>query len=89
MVLELNPDNLEIHALVSKFFAKENMWDEVSSIRRLMKDSKMKEVFGYTVLDVNGKLHAFLMGDNDNNFVVLPVHVGIGCLTRLLAANTP
>ncbi|KAK8670342.1 hypothetical protein V6N13_105097 [Hibiscus sabdariffa] len=31
MVLELNPDNLEIHALVSKFFAKENMWDGVSS----------------------------------------------------------
>ncbi|KAK9028985.1 hypothetical protein V6N11_026115 [Hibiscus sabdariffa] len=71
MVLELNLDNLEIHTLVSKFFAKENMWDEVSSVRKLMKDSKKKKVFGYTVMDVNRKLHALLMGDNDNNFVVL------------------
>ncbi|KAK8494147.1 hypothetical protein V6N12_032980 [Hibiscus sabdariffa] len=73
MVLELNPDNLEIHALVSKFFAKENMWDEVSYVRKLMKDSKKMKVFGYIVLDVNRKLHVFLMGDNDNNFVVLLV----------------
>ncbi|KAK8986729.1 hypothetical protein V6N11_010278 [Hibiscus sabdariffa] len=73
MVLELNPDILEIHALVSKFFAKKNMWGEVSFVRKVMKDSKKKKVCGYTALDVNRKLHAFLMRDNDNNFVVLLV----------------
>ncbi|KAK9008223.1 hypothetical protein V6N11_075125 [Hibiscus sabdariffa] len=73
MVLELNPDILEMHALVSKFFAKKNMWGEVSFVRKLMKDSKKKKVCGYTALDVNRKLHAFLMRDNDNNFVVLLV----------------
>ncbi|KAK8647555.1 hypothetical protein V6N13_121288 [Hibiscus sabdariffa] len=44
MVLELNPDILEIHALVSKFFAKKNMWGEVSFVRKVMKDSKKKKL---------------------------------------------
>ncbi|KAE8685318.1 putative pentatricopeptide repeat-containing protein [Hibiscus syriacus] len=62
-VLELNPDDLGIHALVSNFFAKGNMWDEVAAVRKLMKNSGKKKVPGYSVLDVNGKLHAFVMGD--------------------------
>ncbi|KAL4378746.1 hypothetical protein GQ457_02G004490 [Hibiscus cannabinus] len=66
-VLELNPDDLGIHALVSNFFAKGNMWDEVAAVRKLMKDSGKKKVPGYSVLDVNGKLHAFLMGDKSHH----------------------
>ncbi|KAE8685840.1 hypothetical protein F3Y22_tig00111088pilonHSYRG00007 [Hibiscus syriacus] len=62
-VLELNPDDLGIHALVSNFFAKGNMRDEVGAVRKLMKNSGKKKGPGYSVLDVNGKLHAFVMGD--------------------------
>ncbi|XP_039029423.1 putative pentatricopeptide repeat-containing protein At3g25060, mitochondrial [Hibiscus syriacus] len=66
-VLELNPDDLGIHALVSNFFAKGNMWVEVAAVRKLMKNSGKKKVSGYSVLDVNGKLHAFLMGDKSHH----------------------
>ncbi|KAK8517945.1 hypothetical protein V6N12_016779 [Hibiscus sabdariffa] len=52
-VLELNPDDLGIHA-------KGNTWDEVAAVRKLMKDSGKKKVPGYSVLDVNGKLHLVL-----------------------------
>ncbi|KAK8506050.1 hypothetical protein V6N13_002705 [Hibiscus sabdariffa] len=62
-VIELNPDDLGIHALVSNFFAKGNMWDEVAAVRKLVKDSGKKKVPGYSVLDVNGKLHSFLVND--------------------------
>ncbi|TYH11157.1 hypothetical protein ES288_A07G235600v1 [Gossypium darwinii] len=66
-VLELNPDDLGIHALVSNFFAMGNMWDEVAVVKKLMKDSGKRKVPGYSVLDVNGKLHAFLMGDKSHH----------------------
>lgn len=66
-VLELNPDDLGIHALVSNFFAMENMWDEVAAVRKLMKETGIKKVPGYSVLDVNGKLHAFLKGDKSHH----------------------
>ncbi|XP_022758703.1 putative pentatricopeptide repeat-containing protein At3g25060, mitochondrial [Durio zibethinus] len=66
-VLELNPDDLGIHALVSNFFAMGNMWDEVAAVRKLMKETGLKKVPGYSVLDVNGQLHAFLMADKSHN----------------------
>ncbi|EOX93881.1 hypothetical protein QUC31_004334 [Theobroma cacao] len=66
-VLELNPDDLGIYALVSNFFAMGNMWDEVAAVRKLMKETGMKKVPGYSVVDVNGKLHAFLKGDKSHN----------------------
>ncbi|XWS31261.1 hypothetical protein CRYUN_Cryun23aG0062200 [Craigia yunnanensis] len=66
-VLELNPDDLGIHALVSNFFAMGNMWDEVAAVRKLMKETGMKKVPGCSVLDVNGKLHAFLKGDKSHH----------------------
>ncbi|XWS76079.1 hypothetical protein CRYUN_Cryun01aG0146400 [Craigia yunnanensis] len=62
-VLELNPHDLGIHALVLNFFAMGNMWDEVAAVRKLMKETGMKKVPGYRILSVNGKLHAFLKGD--------------------------
>ncbi|KAE8703972.1 hypothetical protein F3Y22_tig00110462pilonHSYRG00443 [Hibiscus syriacus] len=66
-VLELNPDDVGIHALVSNIFANGNMWDEVAAVRKLMKDAGKKNVPGYSVLDVNGKNHGFLMGDESHH----------------------
>ncbi|XVF32169.1 hypothetical protein REPUB_Repub17cG0058600 [Reevesia pubescens] len=66
-VLELNPDDLGVHALVSNFFAMGNMWDEVAAIKKLMKETGMKKVPGYSVLDVNGKLHVFLKEDKSHH----------------------
>ncbi|XVE78112.1 hypothetical protein DITRI_Ditri13aG0117700 [Diplodiscus trichospermus] len=66
-VLELNPDDLGIHSLVANFFAMGNMWRKVAAVRKLMKETGMKKVPGYSVLDVNGKLHAFLKGDKSHH----------------------
>lgn len=61
-VLELKPDG-GIYALVSNFFATAKKWDEVSMVRKVMKTAGMKKVPGYSVVEVNGRLHAFLVED--------------------------
>lgn len=66
-VLELNPDDLGIHALVSNFFAMGQKWDEVAGVRKAMRKSGMKKVPGYSVVEVNGELHAFIMEDKSHN----------------------
>ncbi|KAK0575494.1 hypothetical protein LWI29_001481 [Acer saccharum] len=66
-VLELNPDELGIHALVSNFFAMEEKWDEVAGVRKTMKKTGMKKVPGYSLVEVNGDLHAFLMEDKSHH----------------------
>ena len=63
MVLELNPDDLGIYSLVSNYYAKARKWDDVASVRKIMKKTGMKKVPGYSVVEVKGKLHAFLMED--------------------------
>ncbi|KAF8391975.1 hypothetical protein HHK36_022315 [Tetracentron sinense] len=65
-VLELKPDDPGIYALVSNFFAAAKKWDEVAGVRKVMKKIGMKKVPGYSVVEVNGKLHAFLMEDKSH-----------------------
>lgn len=65
-ILELNPDNSGIYSLVSNFFAAAKMWDEVAEIRKLMKRRGMKKVPGHSVVEVKGKIHAFLMEDKSH-----------------------
>uniref|UniRef100_A0A7N2MP48 DYW domain-containing protein n=2 Tax=Quercus lobata TaxID=97700 RepID=A0A7N2MP48_QUELO len=66
-VLELNPDDLGIYSLVSNYYAKARKWDDVASVRKIMKNTGMKKVPGYSVVEVKGKLHAFLMEDKSHH----------------------
>ncbi|KAK4581103.1 hypothetical protein RGQ29_024676 [Quercus rubra] len=66
-VLELNPDDLGIYSLVSNYYAKARKWDDVASVRKIMKKMGMKKVPGYSVVEVKGKLHAFLMEDKSHH----------------------
>ncbi|KAK4365593.1 hypothetical protein RND71_013473 [Anisodus tanguticus] len=62
-VLELIPENGGTYILVANFFAAAKMWDEAAAVRKVMKKAGMKKVPGYSAVEVNGRLHAFLMGD--------------------------
>ncbi|KAL7116197.1 hypothetical protein ACP275_04G228100 [Erythranthe tilingii] len=63
-VLELKPDNNPgVYTLVSNFFAAVGKWDEVALVRKMMKSEGMKKIPGYSVVEVNGKSHAFLVED--------------------------
>ncbi|KAK6141865.1 hypothetical protein DH2020_024389 [Rehmannia glutinosa] len=65
-VLELNPNSPGIYALVSNFFATAKKWDEVAMVRKIMKTGGMKKFPGYSVVEVNGKLHAFVVEDKSH-----------------------
>lgn len=65
-VLELKPDCPGIYTLVSNFFAAARKWEEVAMVRRVMKTAGMKKVPGYSVAEVSGRLHAFLVEDKSH-----------------------
>ncbi|KAF5954621.1 hypothetical protein HYC85_007477 [Camellia sinensis] len=65
-VLELNPDDPGIYALVSNFFATTRNWEEVAGVRKVMKETGIKKVPGYSVVEVSGELHAFVMEDKSH-----------------------
>ncbi|KAJ6710954.1 PENTATRICOPEPTIDE REPEAT-CONTAINING PROTEIN [Salix koriyanagi] len=66
-ILDLNPDDLGIYALVSNFFSLARMWDRVSILRKIMKETGMKKVPGYSAVEVNGKHEAFLVEDKSHH----------------------
>ncbi|KAE7998010.1 hypothetical protein FH972_002590 [Carpinus fangiana] len=66
-VLELNPDDLGVYALVSNYYGKARKWEEVAGVRKIMKKTGMKKVPGCSVVEVKGKLHAFLMEDKSHH----------------------
>ncbi|KAF5784752.1 putative tetratricopeptide-like helical domain superfamily [Helianthus annuus] len=66
-ILELKPDvDTGIYALISNFYAKLRRWDEVANVRNVMKKSGMKKMAGNSVVEVNGKVHAFVMEDKSH-----------------------
>ncbi|KNA21183.1 hypothetical protein SOVF_045710 [Spinacia oleracea] len=65
-VLELQPDDSGIYSLVANFFASAKKWKEVGEVRNAMRKAGMKKVPGYSMVEVKGKLHAFLMEDKSH-----------------------
>ncbi|KAF3435954.1 hypothetical protein FNV43_RR23046 [Rhamnella rubrinervis] len=66
-VLELRPHDMGVYALISNFYAIAKRWNEVASVKNIMKKTGRKKVPGYSVVEVNGKLHSFVMEDNSHH----------------------
>ncbi|PRQ25491.1 putative tetratricopeptide-like helical domain-containing protein [Rosa chinensis] len=66
-VLEFNPDDLGVYALVSNFYAMARRWEGVAGTKKIMKQTGTKKVPGYSLVEVNGELHAFLMEDKSHH----------------------
>ncbi|KMT05659.1 hypothetical protein BVRB_7g167920 [Beta vulgaris subsp. vulgaris] len=65
-VLQLQPDDSGVYSLVANFFASAKKWKEVAEVRKSMRKAGMKKVPGYSMVEVKGKLHAFLMEDKSH-----------------------
>ncbi|PON36035.1 Tetratricopeptide-like helical domain containing protein [Parasponia andersonii] len=64
-IIELNPNDLGVYALISNFYAKERKWNEVAGLKNIMKQTGIKKIPGYSAVEVNGNFHSFLVEDNN------------------------
>ncbi|XP_058099638.1 pentatricopeptide repeat-containing protein At2g29760, chloroplastic-like [Magnolia sinica] len=62
-LLELQPRNDGAYVLLSNIYAKVGKWDEVTRLRKLMKDTGLKKEPGCSSIEVDGVIHEFLVGD--------------------------
>ncbi|XP_059670447.1 pentatricopeptide repeat-containing protein At4g14850-like [Cornus florida] len=58
-LMRLEPENSGVHVLLSNIYAKERQWDDVRSIRKMMKDGNVQKLPGYSWVDVSNKTHVF------------------------------
>ncbi|CAO2824515.1 unnamed protein product [Amaranthus hypochondriacus] len=66
-ILEFQPDDSGIYSLIANFFASAKKWDEVAEVRKTMRKMGIQKVPGYSMVEVKGKLYAFLMEDKTHH----------------------
>ncbi|XP_058077928.1 pentatricopeptide repeat-containing protein At5g66520-like [Magnolia sinica] len=66
ILLELEPHNSGRYTLLSNIYAKAGRWDDVANVRKLMKARGIKTTPGSSLIDVDGIIHEFVMGDGSH-----------------------
>ncbi|OVA05377.1 Pentatricopeptide repeat [Macleaya cordata] len=62
-LIELEPETSGNYVLLSNMYAKINRWDDVKRVRKVMKDLGVNKMPGSSLVEIDGALHEFLMGD--------------------------
>lgn len=59
----LDPLNTGHYVQLSNLYASVRMWDHVAKVRVLMREKGLTKDFGYSLIEINGNLQAFRVGD--------------------------
>ncbi|GLU18696.1 hypothetical protein SLE2022_349810 [Rubroshorea leprosula] len=65
-LFELDPNNCGYYVLLSNIYADAGRWKDAESMRILMKDRGLVKPPGFSLVDLKGKIHVFLVGDKDH-----------------------
>ncbi|XP_072970144.1 pentatricopeptide repeat-containing protein At3g26782, mitochondrial [Typha angustifolia] len=62
-LFELDPKNCGYYVLLSNIYADAGRWNDVERMRVLIKKRGMVKPPGYSLVELKGKIHVFLVGD--------------------------
>eukprot|EP01018_Ginkgo_biloba_P016404 Gb_25555 [translate_table: standard] len=62
-LFELNPQNAGTYVVLSNIYAASGRWDDVAKVKKLMKDKMIKKEPGRSWIEINKRVHEFLVGD--------------------------
>ncbi|XP_057963895.1 pentatricopeptide repeat-containing protein At3g62890 isoform X2 [Malania oleifera] len=65
-LIELEPSNSAAYVLLSNVYAKMSLWKDVRYVRDLMEAKGIKKVPGCSLVEVEGVLHEFFVGDESH-----------------------
>ncbi|KAK9119433.1 hypothetical protein Scep_017526 [Stephania cephalantha] len=65
-ITELEAKNDAAYVLLSNIYADHRNWDQVSNVRQVMKARGVSKVPGCSVIEVDGEVHEFIVGDKSH-----------------------
>eukprot|EP01018_Ginkgo_biloba_P018985 Gb_02561 [translate_table: standard] len=65
-LFELEPENVGSYVLLSNMYAAAGKWDDVTKVRKMMKDKRLKKRPGCSWIEVNNRVHVFVVGDRSH-----------------------
>ena len=63
ILIQLQPEQSGHYVLLSNIYARANKWENVVTMRKIMKEKEVKKPLGYNLIEMDGKIHNFTMGD--------------------------
>ncbi|GMH25685.1 hypothetical protein Nepgr_027528 [Nepenthes gracilis] len=65
-LLQLDPNNCGYYVLLSNMYADAGRWNDVERMRVLIKDHGLTKPPGFSLVELKGRVHVFLVGDNEH-----------------------
>ena len=65
-LLELEPENSGNYILLSNIYASAGRWEESLTVRNLMKTNRVQKTSAYSWIEMDNKVHKFLVGDTSH-----------------------
>eukprot|EP01018_Ginkgo_biloba_P011239 Gb_08863 [translate_table: standard] len=62
-LFEVEPENPGNYVLLSNIYAAAGRWDDAAKVRTMMKGRGLKKAPGCSLIELNNKVHSFLVGD--------------------------
>eukprot|EP01018_Ginkgo_biloba_P020119 Gb_16017 [translate_table: standard] len=80
-LFDLDPQNAGRYVLLSNIYAAAGRWEDVTKVRDLMKERGVKKPPGHSMIEINNRVHVFLVGDrshpqSENIYATLEVLAG-------------
>ncbi|KAE8681845.1 Pentatricopeptide repeat-containing protein [Hibiscus syriacus] len=66
VLIPLLPEHSGYYVLLSNIYARTNRWENVEATRQMMKEKGVKKQPGYSLIEVDGKVHKFTMGEKSH-----------------------
>ncbi|CAA7026817.1 unnamed protein product [Microthlaspi erraticum] len=63
MLIEVKPEHSGYYVLLSNIYACAGKWEKIESLREMMKEKLVKKPHGWSLIEINGKINKFSMGD--------------------------
>ncbi|CAL5194362.1 unnamed protein product [Lathyrus oleraceus] len=66
ILIEMKPEHSGYYVLLSNIYARTNKWKDVTIMRKLMKEKGVRKPPGYSLIEIDGKIHEFTIGDKSH-----------------------
>eukprot|EP01018_Ginkgo_biloba_P018484 Gb_38129 [translate_table: standard] len=63
----MEPENAGYYVLLSNIYAAAGKWNDVTKVRKMMKDRGAKNMPGCSSIEINNRIHEFLVGDRSHS----------------------
>ncbi|XP_057438960.1 pentatricopeptide repeat-containing protein At5g06540 [Lotus japonicus] len=63
ILIQMKPEHSGYYVLLSNIYARTNNWKDVTVMRQMMKEKGVRKSPGYSLVEIDGKVHEFTIGD--------------------------